>query len=446
MATAQPPTTPPKLFREEAKTGAVQCPACGGPITLKGFGAIERVACPYCGSELSPEDSGALALLQQAQRQRRQSALPLHQRGTLDDVQWEILGIVWRECRVDGIVYPWQEFLLYNPWHGYRYLVFSMSDGHWTLGEPLAGAPQVLPSLAHKKVQFKKDKYKHFQTVKARVSYVEGEFPWQVHVGDEAVAHEYVLPPYSISIEEEYGPNGQDVNFTMMRHIEGSEVWKAFRLSGAPPPVSGVGTVQPNPWKKGRWLTWTSMAGMLLLWMVAAFLYVGGRDPHTVFSRSGVDISESFTEQVKIGEPGEDTTLQLDFKAYPLSNAWAYVDVMLISQDSEEAIGFGATAEEWHGVSGGESWREGDSTPTEVIGNVPGGTYTLQITPSAGGATGKPAPTNLRYDLRLREDVVLMRYILLPLLVILGFPILYFFFGAVFEGRRWANSDYASSE
>ena len=99
----------------------MQCPACGGPITLKGFGAIERVVCPYCGSELTPEESGALRLLQAVQRQRRPSALPLQARGTLDGVQWEVIGIVWRECRVDGIVYPWQEFLLFNPYKGYRW-------------------------------------------------------------------------------------------------------------------------------------------------------------------------------------------------------------------------------------------------------------------------------------------------------------------------------------
>ena len=39
----------------------------------------------------------------------------------------------------------------------------------------------------------------------------------------------------------------------------------------------------------------------------------------------------------------------------------------------------------------------------------------------------------------------LYRYILLPLLLILTFPFLNFLFGRVFEGRRWAKSDYAPS-
>src|SRR6187402_675266 len=90
----------PKLFREPAQAHAVQCPACGGPITLRGFGAVEQVSCPFCGTDLAPEESGALSVLRAAQRQRRPSALPLQARGTFDGHEWEIIGIVWRECRV----------------------------------------------------------------------------------------------------------------------------------------------------------------------------------------------------------------------------------------------------------------------------------------------------------------------------------------------------------
>src|SRR5690606_28709304 len=120
------PPGPRKPFREEAQASTVQCPACGGPLTLRGFGGIEHVVCPYCGSASTPAEHGALRVLaevtRRTQRARRTSVLPLYRRGTFEGAPWEILGIVWRECRVDGEVYPWQEFLLYNPYRGYRYL------------------------------------------------------------------------------------------------------------------------------------------------------------------------------------------------------------------------------------------------------------------------------------------------------------------------------------
>ena len=42
----EPAPAPTKLFREEAQTGAIECPACGAPITLRGFGGVQEVACP----------------------------------------------------------------------------------------------------------------------------------------------------------------------------------------------------------------------------------------------------------------------------------------------------------------------------------------------------------------------------------------------------------------
>jgi hypothetical protein len=440
------PQGPRKLFREEAQTGAVSCPACGGPITLHGFGAVEIVNCPYCGSECSPSDSGELQLLQQAMRQRRQSALPLHHRCTFDGIEWELIGIVWRETTVDGVVYPWQEFLLFNPWHGYRYLVYTMTDGAWMIGGALDGAPKLESGLGHRRVSFKKDKYKHFQSSVAIVSYVEGEFPWQVHVGDRAMTHDYIAPPHCVSIEETASEDGQDVNSTRMRWIAREEVWKAFKLPGVPPLARGVGMAQPNPWRKGRALTWIMLAALLGLWVVASVIYVGGRSNKVIFQKNGVTELAPISEEIEVAGNGK-TTLEFELHAKGLSNAWAYVDVMLVAQDSEDAIGFGATAEEWHGVDGGESWTEGNTNPTVTVGGVPAGKYLLQITPSAGqeGAAAEVPPTGLVLDMRLEQDVVLLRYLLIPFFIIFGFPILYWILALVFEGRRWQNSDYASS-
>jgi DNA-directed RNA polymerase subunit RPC12/RpoP len=454
-AAAMPPPSAPegprKLFREPAQTEAVQCPACGGPITLRGFGAIEQVACPYCGSELQPQDSGALQLLQAVQRQRQASVLPLNARGTLEGNEWEIIGIVWRQCVVDGITYPWQEFLLYNPYRGYRWLIYQMTDGHWGLGQALPGAPQTL-ARSHKTVAFKQETFKHFQTSLAQVVYVEGEFPWQVHRGDHAVAHDYVAPPYGLSIEQQTTEDGgTDVSFTRMEHIEPAAVWKAFGQRGSPPSTRGVGTYQPNPWQAGSKLLWASFLVLLLVWIGASFLYMQGRSNKVVFEKHDLSL-EPFSQEIEIGKSGEKTTLELELSAQPLSNSWAYADVMLISQATEEAIGIGATVEEWHGTDGGESWREGDTSTSVAVGGVPGGKYLLQIVPQSGtepvaGAPppGQKPPAPLKLSVRLRQDVALWRYILLPLLVILAFPFLNFMLGRVFEGRRWAKSDYAPS-
>lgn len=439
-----PPVAPRKAFREPAQTASVQCPCCGGPITLKGFGGVEQVACPYCGSELAPQESGALDVLRQVQRQHRQSMIPLHTRGTLEGQEWEVLGIVWRECTVDGVTYPWQEFLLYNPYQGYRWLIYQMSDGHWSLGGALLGAPRSNTGGAHKSVEFKKQRYRHFQTSVATAVYVEGEFPWQIHAGDNAVAHDYILPPYSISIEESQMPDGSaDVNFTGMEHIEGAAVWKAFGLPGSPPRTQGVGALRPNPYKERARFMWLTFAGLMVAWLVVAVIYVGGRTNKIVFEDHKLSHAP-MSQEITIGTPGDKTTLQFEFVAQGLSNGWAYADVMLVNANAENGIGFGATAEEWHGVSGGESWREGSASETVVIGGVDGGTYLLQITPSMGDASAIPKQVpSVQLSVRIKENIVLARYLVISLLVIILFPVLNAMLRMFYEGRRWQNSDYA---
>lgn len=440
------PAAMAKLFREEAQTGSVQCPACGAPITLKGFGAIERVTCPYCGSESSPEENGALNLLVQASRQRRQSLLPLHARAVLDGIEWEIIGITWQECEGDdGVVYPWQEFLLFNPYHGYRYLIHSMSDGYWTLGDALAGAPQVRTGLGHRGVVFKGERYKHFQTSVGHVTYVEGEFPWQVHVGDQALAHEYIKPPRTITVEETAQAEGQDVNFTLARHIPAEAVWKAFGGQGAAPPTTGIGSAVPNPWHQQRWVTRLSFVVLLLLWLVLSVVYIGSRENKIVFASEPQVAGSPLQETIEV-TGDRNTVLEIELRAPSLSNKYLYADILLIPRNSEDAITFGLQVDEWHGVTGGEAWREGKKNRSTVLGNIEPGTYTLEVNAESGGMSGlKDVPSQESYTLTIKQDVALFRYSFLAFMIIISFPFVFWLLGALFEARRWSNSDYASS-
>lgn len=439
---------PTKLFREEAKAETVKCLGCGGPIALHGFGAVQRVVCPFCGSALAPEDSGALALLMKAERQRQISVLPLHARGKIDGVTWEVIGICWRRCVVDGIAYPWQEFLLFNPYKGYRWLLYAMSDGHWSFGQTLSAAPTIADTRHHA-IELKKRRYKHFQGADAVVTYVEGEFTWEVWLGDSVHIDDFVDPPEGISVEQSAGEDGVELNRSRQRHITPQEVWAAFGQPGKPPRASGVGPLQPNPWRKQLPSLWISCGLLLVAWFFAVQHVSGRSTEHELFNRDGILFDAPLSEEVTIGEAGKETTVEVTFTAHPLNNSWAFAEVMLVNLETEEAVGLGLDAEYYSGIDGGESWSEGDTRPTEVVGGVPGGRYLLQVNPqrdaaslSAGYAPfGPNSPTH--WGLRIREDVFLVRYAVLPLLIILIFPVIALILSARFERRRWSSSDYS---
>lgn len=447
---------PHKLFREEAKVETTQCLGCGGPIALHGFGAVQRVVCPHCGSTLEPSDSGALALLQKAARARQQGVLPLHARGRLGGTTWEIIGVCWRRCVVDGVAYPWQEYFLYNPYKGYRWLIYSMSDGHWSLGEALAAAPKICETKHHS-IELRKRRYKHFQGADAVVTYVEGEFTWQVQAGDKAHVDDFVAPPLGVSIEQSSGPDGTELNRTFQRHVDRAEVLAAFGGALDLPKERGIGPLQPNHWQAQQRTLWLSCLGLLAAWLAATWFVSGRATERTVYQRTDVPFDAPLTEEITIGTPGAPTTVEISFSAQPLSNSWAFAEVMLVNLDTEEAVGVGLEASYYSGVDGGESWSEGDTQPDAVLGRVVGGRYLLQVTPqrdtSALASDGLPvfalygAPRSPEsFSVRVREDVFLSRYSVLPLLVILFFPILATILGWIFERRRWNNSDYAPSE
>ncbi len=376
---AAPPT---KLFREPAKLDGLSCPSCGGSIQLKSFGQREQVTCSYCGSTLSPDQSGALALAQKAQRERRESALPLYARGALEGVEWEIIGIVWRECKDPyGVAYPWQEFLLFNPYAGYRWLVFSMTDAHWSLGQALPGAPLVSRDddadwgSTQTCADYEGEVYRHFQRSEAYVTYVEGEFPWQVRAGDKATMDDYVAPPYGISIERTAGESGEDLQFTRSRHVEAAEVWEAFKPGGSPTRPTGIGMLQPNPWHATTRVTWISCGVLMALWLVFSIGYGSGRELRSVKSIE-TRAHETVSERLTIGTKGEHTSIQVDLSSTTLDNSWAFAEVMLVNLDTEEAIGLGAEVSEYSGPG----WREVDRNGTMRVNGVPGGEYLLQAT------------------------------------------------------------------
>jgi hypothetical protein len=442
MDQAAPPS---KLFREEAKTGSVQCLACGAPITLRGFAGIEQVTCAFCGTAHQPEPEGALHIIQQASRQRRPSVLPLYQRGSLDvdgsgPADWEIIGLTWREIVKEGITYPWQEFLLFNPYLGFRWLIFSMSDGVWSVGGVLPGAAKMIANV-WPSVEYKGEGYKHHTSGAARTTYVEGEFPWTVKAGDVVSTHDYVCPPKLISIEMQRTERGADLVFTQMRPIPAAEVWAAFRMQGDPPHEGGIHPAAPNPVAAHTRFYLLAAAGLFALWVLTTILYAGGRDNKLVW-QGDVPIGAPISQEVSIGEPGKLTTIELQLNAIGMNNSWAYTEVLLINPETEEATVIGVEVDYYSGVDGGESWSEGSNPGKQTVGAVPGGKYLMQIN-SQVDPGGDPAD---RLTLSIREDVPLYRYVFIPLIFISLFPLINFIRRASFEKKRWAESDHAPVE
>jgi uncharacterized Zn-finger protein len=178
-----------------------KCPNCGGPVNLELPGKSQVIRCPYCSSVLEPGHDVLVLKEKYNEKFPHKMWIPLGAEGTLEGVKYKCVGMVVRGDDDGG---EWCEYLVFNPYHGYRFLVES--SGHWTLVEMSpaigfdgAGRPGWYGPTGKIKIAGKQLRY--FTHYKAVVKAIIGEFPWQATIGETNDVTEYINPPYQVSCE-----------------------------------------------------------------------------------------------------------------------------------------------------------------------------------------------------------------------------------------------------
>src|SRR5258708_4155095 len=100
---------------------ALNCPNCGASFVMRAAGHSLNVICEHCQWTLDAKDESFQVLAKFDTKMRFEPLVPLGSRGKLDGVEWECIGTQVRTVSVDGVSYSWSEYLLLNPYHGFRY-------------------------------------------------------------------------------------------------------------------------------------------------------------------------------------------------------------------------------------------------------------------------------------------------------------------------------------
>jgi len=421
------------------KPKALNCPNCGSAIELRAMGAATTVVCSYCSSTLDAANP-QLVILQKWQSQMTvQPLIPLGSRGNLFGAVWEAIGFQQRGITVDGTDYFWREYVLFNPFKGFRYL--SEYENHWSFVTPLPSIP--VPGVNnYNRPTMTLDGvvYNHFQSAQATTSFVIGEFPWQVRVGEVVGTADYVLPPRMLSAETTVN----EVNWSRGEYVEGAAIWAAFQLPNAAPAANGVYSSQPAPVENRPGRPWK-------LFLIFAALLMGMMIFFSARARQETVLDQTYTYQpVGAGEKsfvtppfelrGDSANLQVDVTGAELQNEWAFISMALINEQTGEAFDFGRQISFYSGTDGGESWTEDNRSDSATLPSIPGGRYYLRIEPESESNYVKPTP--IKYNVKLVRDVPFyLRYfvgllLLLVPLVFMGRK------GANFEALRWTESDY----
>jgi hypothetical protein len=423
----------------DLKARGFNCRNCGAPVTLRGLSWTQTVTCPSCDAIQDPNDPNLLVLQEAERRQRIKPLIPLGARGTLDGHVFEVIGFQYRTIDVDGETYGWSEYLLFNPYHGFRYL--SEYQGHWNLIRTLHALPEMRERGAsgHENAFYGDETFRHFQSSTATTAFVMGEFPWEIRAGDRVSFSDYVAPPRLLSAEREV----DDTTWSLGTYTPGADIWRAFDLPGSAPDAQGVFANQPSPYagQPGRiWRLFAAFAALLVLVLLYRAVFAA-REPvfnggYTFYPGSG---EASFvTPEFVIARGPNNMAVDIETD---VANTWTYFNLALIDTGTGEAFDFGEEVSYYFGRDSDGTWTEGSKRGSVMLPQVPAGRYYLRVEPETDAGLRTP----VHYTIRLRRDVP----IYWPYLVAFGLlaipPVLVSIRAMAFEGRRWAESDEGGS-
>ncbi|QXT36071.1 DUF4178 domain-containing protein [Sphingomonas sanguinis] len=409
---------------------ALICPQCGGTIALRAGGLTVSLICEHCGATLDTTRDD-VRVIAAAHRAMLRPQIPLGTRGTLRGETWEVIGYLER---TDGYA-GWQEYLLFNPYAGYRFLV---DDGRcFSLGQVVDRTPD----WAFKGCTLDGLGYHNFGAAyDASVNFVVGEFYWRVAMGERVKASDHVRPGAMLTCEQ----NEHERTWTLLTLLDMGEAEKAFGIEQRARPSHGT----PSPHEPSPHMRPLREAGVVfaaaMLALIAVLVALGPARRTLLTDTFALTVDAAPIERVvaQVSLPAPYNRVTIAAEARELDNGWVDLDYALVGRNTQRRFDAYALAERYSGSDSDGSWSEGDRSPNIAFASVPGGTYDLVVEASFHGWTGAQAPPAtgqvVPVTLRLATGGSFVGPMVLAILALALWPVLLAIRHLRFEHRRLA--------
>jgi hypothetical protein len=433
---------------------SLSCPECGAPVELRATGQTQAAVCGSCNTLIDTANP-VWRILQKGQEgvKKAKPLIPIGTRGELLGTEWEVIGFQQRGNKDTS----WTEYLLFNPWRGFRFL--TTWGGHWNFVDRVLD----LPEPARGGLRLRNRLYRTFARGEVKVQSVLGEFYWKVKRGEHADFADYIDPPELLS--SELYPKLQEQTYSLGSYVEPDLIKQAFKLKDLPR-RDGTFANQPNPWERrwrGLWPWW------LLAIIVACCIQIGPSSverrvpwsgaftyqrpvPKVAFMPTASQPMPSSIEQYFRDGPGLEgantvTTprfnvvgpgtqpVEVEISA-PVMNSWIGFDIDLVNTASGAVYRTGLEVSYYYGADSDGSWTEGSQKASGHLSEVPAGEYYLQLDPDAD-----PALPGVDYTVRVETGGTFVSNFLLSLLAVSLYPVFVWLRRRAWESARWAESD-----
>lgn len=217
------------------KGRSLECPSCGAGLEVK-LGGTRSIVCHQCKAVVDLGSTGgdlAASLAHYEQENGLEPLLPLGRTGTLalglaKPLTWQVVGYVERRDIPAGGEDEstfWREYLLYHRTEGFAFLV-DTEDG-WSWVRPITGAPRV---LGGDRVEWQGVTYRQKYRYAARITYVLGEFYWQLQRDQQTWHVDYEGTGRDARKQLNREEGGGEVTWSQGEKLDSATVALAFRL------------------------------------------------------------------------------------------------------------------------------------------------------------------------------------------------------------------------
>jgi hypothetical protein len=361
----------------------------------------------------------------------------------LDGIEWEVIGCVRRQDV--ELKFYWDEYLLFNPYEGFRFLIHS--EGHFALAKMLSSLPDVAEASLRALVDgVKFDLYHRGVSVVVEVA---GEFYWHVQVGEQATYADYISPPFGLTIETpEYDADTggllSERSYSIASYREPDEICKAFRIAASSLPQKRIDVFpfQPNRYQRSATIMWRCFVVSAILLVVLQQALSARCLDYPILNVTREISPTERDQEITLGEVTLTKSRQnIEVSSLsPVSNSWVEVVYELESIGGDESAWVSQLIEFYFGSDADGSWSEGKKFATSVGGPLSANTYKVLATVDAQ-AFLSGAPITL--SVRIWADVPVRDNLPIAILLLLISPVLVSLLRRNFESNRWMSSDFS---
>ena len=217
------------------KGKTIECPSCGASLEVK-LATTQSIVCHQCHSVVDVSQGVGGDLQHYAQANGMEPLIPLGSTGTLAlgkaALPWQVVGYAER-CEVpesgEDEQSFWREYLLYHRTEGFAFIVDAEDGWSWTTA--LTGVPERAGSGA----KYEGAVYRKLYDYTGMVTYVLGEFYWQVTKNQRTFNTDYQgtgsASGRRLNREQTGSSDTQEVVWSGGETLSSDAVMKAFRLA-----------------------------------------------------------------------------------------------------------------------------------------------------------------------------------------------------------------------